>query len=140
MKKTFFVIFVLMMLCSCSGDDEHFWKEYFQNLLYENCTDGTYEGIIRWNNPKDKIGLWCEVTILPDDAEPLYSPDLGGYVYINRNLFPNRNIASGTAIRFQVIDYSAFRNLPETFPYNYLLPQNRCYWIANIKLLNDISL
>lgn len=133
-KKLIFLLLSLLAMTACHEKDEPNVEVFFQDLI-ESPTNGIYEGFICDNSAKDIIGIWCEITHNPDDiSQDVFVPRKGSHIYINRKVFPRKDINVGTTIRFQIIDFNAF---PATFPYGYIFFLNREYFIANINLIDD---
>lgn len=133
-KQLTILLLALLALTACQHDDEPNGAEFFQNLI-QSPTDGIYEGRVFSDSPKDKIGLWCEITKHPEDIDPqeYIAPSKGSMIYISRDVFLGYPPKNNTEIKFQILGIGRFP--PEGFPYNYILQWGREYYICNINLI-----
>ena len=133
-KKLTILLLALLALTACQHDDEPDGAEFFQNLA--PCpTDGIYEGRVFSDSPKDKIGLWCEITNNPEDVDPqeFIAPSKGSMIYISRDVFLGYPPKNNTEIKFQILGIGHFP--PKGFPCSYYLLWDRSYYICNINLI-----
>ena len=133
-KQLMTLLLALLALTACQHDDEPDGAEFFQDLI-QSPTDGIYEGRVFSDSPKDKIGLWCEITNNPEDVDTqeYIAPSKGSMIYISRDVFLGYPPKNNTEIKFQILGIGHFP--PESFPYGYLMDCYREYFICNINLI-----